>query len=101
MTECKPILKIRNELTQLLTKNSIYNRTLSNDNIMLYNHFAPNQQECIKPLIAIVIAKREIIKRKLLLDPENEINWDNEKVNQFVLWIINTKIKEYVVSEKN
>ena len=94
-----PILKIWNELTELLAKNNIYNRTLSNDNI-LFNHFAPNQLECIKALNAIVIAKREIIERKLLLDLKNEINWDNEKYTQHVLWIINTKIKEYSATEK-
>ena len=100
MTECKPILKIWNELTQLLAKNDIYNRALSNDNIQ-YNLFAPNQQECIKALNAIVIAKREIIQRKLLLDLKNEINWDNEKFTQHVLWIINTKIKKDIATEKN
>ena len=92
MTQCDPILKIWKAIGKYLEENNMSKTQFSKD-IILYNHFPMGQKNYLEMLMANVIAKNEIIKRKKILDAKNAFNWSNETFQNHILWIINTRIK--------
>ena len=64
--------------------------------MILYNHFKTPQIQNIPILIGLVTAKTEIINQKEMLDAKNQFNWNNEEFLDHILWVINTKLKDYL-----
>ena len=93
--ECPVTNRIWKSIENLLNQYKLLKRKIDKD-VILYNHFRTPQIQNIPILIDLVTAKTEIINQKEMLDAKNQFNWNNEKFLDHILWVINTKLKDYL-----